>query len=174
MLVHCHGWEKCCENLIAVKQFANYQFSNYVSYTWPGIRTFGHLVPQTEPSTWSSLQDCCVKASLDKIWKCLLLVLSSYNCTIVVNEKKPDFATHLSHQRPSVDDHTVLLQESDRLLNQEFQHRQQGIVANLLYTRVTVHVGMCFELAWCSWCIRWLTSNKYNSFLFFFNRMQAY
>ena len=77
----------------------------------------------------------------------MLLVFSSCTCTIVVEEKKPDFATDLSHQRPSVDDHTVLLQESDRLLNQEFQHRQQGIVANLLYTRVTVHVGMCFELA---------------------------
>jgi len=81
---------------------------------------------------------------LDKIWKCLLLVFSSCTCTIVVEEKKPDFATDLSHQRPSVDDHTVLLQESDRLLNKKFQHWQQGIAAILpfSYTRVTVHVGM--------------------------------
>ena len=108
------------------------------SHIWSFGTLLLSLVPQTEPSTWSSLQDCCVKASLDKIWKCLLLVFSSCTCTIVVEEKKPDFATDLSHQRPSVDDHTVLLQESDRLLNQEFQHREQvrhsGEFAIFLYS----------------------------------------
>jgi hypothetical protein len=33
------------------------------------VNLFTIDVCQTEQSTWSSLQDCCVKAILDKIWK---------------------------------------------------------------------------------------------------------